>query len=190
MVERGFAEPVLDAQRVFRVVLAAIAEPGRVLPLDPGCTPPDSVDPAAAAAVIAVCDADTPLWLSPAMAAAADFFRFHTGAPIVAAASDALFVLAAGAERPPLASLCAGTPEYPDRSATLLLAVHTIASDHGWRLSGPGIADIRTVLPQPIDDRFVEEWQQNHKRFPLGIDVVFTARDHIAGLPRSTRLEE
>lgn len=189
MVERGFAEPVFDAQRVFRVVLTAIAEPGRVLPLDPGCTPPGSIDPAAAAAVLALCDTDTPLWLSPAIADAGDFFGFHTGAPIAATAGDALFVLATAAERPPLASLCAGTVDYPDRSATLILAVQTIVGGDGWRLSGPGIADVRAVLPQPIDDRFADEWRQNHARFPLGIDVVLTARDHIAGLPRSTRLE-
>ena len=189
MVERGFTEPVFDAQRIFRVVLAAIAEPGRVLPIDPGCAPPGSIDPAAAATVLALCDADTPLWLSPAMAVAGDFFRFHTGAPIAATAGDALFVLATAAERPMLASLCTGTADFPDRSATLILAVHTIVSDDGWRLSGPGIADVRTVLPQPIDDRFADEWRQNHARFPLGIDVVLTARDRIAGLPRSTRLE-
>ena len=188
MTESGFAIPALSAQRVFRTVLSALAEPGRILALDPSCVPPRAVDPAAAAIILALCDADTPLWLSPAIAQAADFFRFHAGAPIVSAASDALFLLAPSLERPSLATLRAGTPDYPDHSATMILAVDRLC-DHGWRLSGPGIADTREFLPQPLDDGFAAEWQHNHAAYPLGIDVIFVARDRVAALPRSTRLE-
>lgn len=189
MAEHGFAAPALDAQRVFRTLLAALAEPGRVLALAAGCLPPEAIDPAAAAIVLALCDGDTSLWLSPSMQPAASFLRFHTGAPIVAAAGDAQFLLAASAERPPLAGLQAGTPEYPDRSATLIVAVQTLESGRGWLLSGPGIAASRRFLPRPMDEGFPGEWQQNHARFPLGTDIVFAARDCIAGLPRSARLE-
>lgn len=189
MADQGFLAPALDAQRVFRTLLAALAEPGRVFAIDPGCTPPDGIDPAAAAMVLTLCDGDTPLWLAPSMQAATDYFRFHTGAPIVSAPEDALFLVAGAAERPPLASLHEGTLEYPDRSATLLLAVSTLDEDQGWRLSGPGIAGSRAFQVQPLDKRFPTEWRDNHAGFPLGVDALFAARDRIAGLPRSTRLE-
>lgn len=189
MVEQGFEQPVEAAQRVFRTLLTALSEPGRVLPLAACCVPPAGLDPAAMAAVLALCDGDTPLWLDEAARDAAPFIRFHTGAPIVAAPGEALFLLAAARRRPPLAVLLPGTPDYPDRSATLILAVDALGEGGGWRLAGPGIAGTRRLAVAGIDERFAEEWRENHDRFPLGVDVLFAARDRVAGLPRSTRLE-
>ena len=189
MAEQGFQAPVFDAQRVFRTLLTALAEPGRVLPVETGCVPPPALDPVAAAIVLALCDGDTPLWLAPALAPAAAFIRFHTGAPIVTAPAEATFALAGAAQRPPLAALNPGTPEYPDRAATLILMVDEFDENAGWSLSGPGIDGRRRFLPRGIDSDFPGEWRASHKRFPLGVDVLFAARDRIAGLPRSTRLE-
>lgn len=187
MTEQGFADPVFDSQRIFRTLLTALAEPGRVLSIKPGCIPPAGLDAVAVAIVLAMCDGDTPLWLGPSMRSASDFFRFHTGAPIVGAVEDALFALATAAEQPPLAALCAGTADYPDRSATLILAVSELTS--GWQISGPGIAGARSFQPRPLKNGFLAEWRANHARFPLGIDILFAARERIAGLPRSAKLE-
>ena len=189
MTEQGLANPVHDAQTIFRAMLTALSEPGRVLSLEPSCIPPAGLDAAAASVILALCDGDTPLWLSPRFSGAADFFRFHTGAPIVPNPRDALFALAKATERPRLSSLSPGTPDYPDHAATLVLTVDAIHSKKGWRLSGPGIPGQRAMLPAPPDDAFAAEWQENHRRFPLGVDVLFTAGDNIAGLPRSTMIE-
>jgi alpha-D-ribose 1-methylphosphonate 5-triphosphate synthase subunit PhnH len=190
MVEVAFQTPVFDAQRVFRTVLTALSEPGRVLPIETGCVPPDPFDPVAAAIVLTLCDSDTPLWLAPKLAAAASFIRFHTGAPIVAKPADAMFAIAGAAERPPLAALNPGTPEYPDGAATLILTVEALDDSVGWSLSGPGIAGSRTFLPRGIDNDFAGEWRLNRAGFPLGIDVLFVGRGQVAGLPRSTTLKD
>lgn len=189
MAECGFLAPVFDAQRVFRTLLTALAEPGRVMPVAPACAPPLPLDPAAAAIVLALCDGDTPVWLAPPLASATDFIRFHTGAPITPTLSSARFVVTDHDHCPPLSALDQGTPEYPDRAATLILAVAGLEEGIGWRLSGPAIPDRRRLLPLGIDDRFAAERQANETRFPLGVDIVFTARDRLAGLPRSTRLD-
>jgi len=188
MAERGFDQPVRAAQQVFRSLLRALAEPGRVETLAPCCAPPAGVDPAAAAILLALVDADTPLWLDRVSAPAADFFRFHTGVPIVAAPEAASFLLAQPRNRPALSLLAAGSADYPDRSATLILAVDGL-SDRPWRLSGPGIAGTSGFGVAGIDAHFAGEWRENHARFPLGADVFFAARDRVAGLPRSTVLE-
>jgi len=189
MAERGLGQPVLAAQRVFRTVLTALAEPGRVLPLALDCAPPACLDPAAAAILLALADGDTPFWLDPALAEADDYIRFHTGAPSVAACGAALFAVAVAANRPPLAALQAGTAEYPDRSATLILTVSGLDEGESWQLSGPGIAGVRRCTVAGIDDGFAAEWRRHRARFPLGVDVVFAAGDRILGLPRGTRLE-
>lgn len=189
MDELGLEQPVTAAQRIFRTLLTALSEPGRVLDLPICCAPPEGLDPAAMAAVLALCDGDTPLWLDAAARAAAPYIRFHTGAPIVAGMGDALFLLAEARHRPPLALLRPGTPEYPDRSATLILAVEELREGEGWRLSGPGIAGARRLAVPDVDEGFAAEWRANHARFPLGVDIIFAARDRVAALPRSTRLE-
>jgi len=89
----------------------------------------------------------------------------------------------------PLEALNPGTPDYPDRAATLVLTVEALDDSTGWFLAGPGIPARRTFLPRGVDTGFVAEWRANHERFPLGVDVVFAAGDRLAGLPRSTRLE-
>jgi alpha-D-ribose 1-methylphosphonate 5-triphosphate synthase subunit PhnH len=189
MDEHGFIAPSRDAQRIFRMLLTALSEPGRVMSVEPACAPPPPLDPAAAAIVLALCDGDTPVWLAPHLAQAADFIRFQTGAPITGALQSASFVVTDHGRRPPLAGLNQGTPEYPDRAATLILSVPALEEGIGWRLSGPGIAGCRSLRVHGIDAAFVAEWQATQARFPLGVDVVFCARDRFAGLPRSTRLE-
>ena len=189
MAEQAFLDLVFDSQRVFRAVLAALSEPGRILSIDPGCVPPDPLDPVAAAIVLTLCDGDTPVWLAPDLQAAASFVRFHTGAPVVTEPQDAMFVVAGAAQRPPLAALKGGTPEYPDGAATLVLSVAALDGGVGWSLSGPGIAGSRAFLPRGVDKGFAGEWRANRAGFPLGVDVLFAARSQVAGLPRSTTLE-
>jgi alpha-D-ribose 1-methylphosphonate 5-triphosphate synthase subunit PhnH len=190
MVEHAFQELVFDAQRVFRTVLTALSEPGRILSVEPGCVPPDPLDPVAAAIVLTLCDGDTPIWLAPDLEAAASFIRFHTGAPIVTKPADAMFAIAGAAQRPPLAALNPGTPEYPDSAATLVLTVEALDGSVGWSLRGPGITGSRAFLPRGIDNSFAGEWRSNRAGFPLGVDVLFAARSQVAGLPRSTTLED
>jgi len=189
MVEQAFQELVFDSQRVFRAVLTALSEPGRILSIETGCVPPDPLDPVAAAIVLTLCDGDTPLWLAPDLAGASSFIRFHTGAPIVTKPADAMFAIAGAAQRPPLAALNPGTPEYPDSAATLVLTVEALDGSVGWSLRGPGIAGSRAFLPRGIDNNFAGEWRSNRAGFPLGVDVLFAARSQVAGLPRSTMLE-
>jgi alpha-D-ribose 1-methylphosphonate 5-triphosphate synthase subunit PhnH len=140
--------------------------------------------------VLTLCDSDTPLWLAPNLAAAASFIRFHTGAPIVTRPADAMFAVAGAAQRPPLAALNPGTPEYPDGAATLVLTVEALDGSVGWSVCGPGICGSRTFLPRGIDNDFAGEWRSKRADFPLGIDVLFAARSQVAALPRSTTLRE
>lgn len=189
MAEQGFIDPVFDAQRVFRTLLTAMSEPGRVLPMPAACAPPGCVEPTAMTIALTLCDADTPVWLAPKMRKSADFLRFQTGAPIVACMQEALFLLAGAAERPSLAQMRGGEPEYPDRSATLILVVDHLEEGSGWRVSGPGVPGRRAFLPRSLDGGFVCEWRENRARFPLGVDILFVARDVVLGLPRSANLE-
>jgi alpha-D-ribose 1-methylphosphonate 5-triphosphate synthase subunit PhnH len=89
----GFADTVGDAQACFRLVLDAMAHPGRLQTVRPLQAPPPLCG-AAAAAVLTLIDQETPLWLDPDAAAARAWIAFHTGAPVVEDPGRAMFAVA------------------------------------------------------------------------------------------------
>jgi alpha-D-ribose 1-methylphosphonate 5-triphosphate synthase subunit PhnH len=180
----GFADPARDAAFAFRAIMEAMARPGTQQPIA-GAMPPAPLSPAAGAALLTLCDTDTPVCL----AGAADctevraWIAFHTGAPF-AERKDCMFAVGTWDALLPLADYPLGTPEYPDRSATLIVETPAL-SGAGARLRGPGIREVAT-LPLPE----VEAFRLNGARFPLGLDFLFTCGDRIAALPRSATVED
>ena len=186
----GFADPVIDAQRVFRALQTAMAHPGRVVPLPAQLAAPPGLSPAAAATALTLIDWETPLWLDPAAATAADWLRFHCGVPLVAEPGEARFALIGDpAAMPDLVAFAPGEEDYPDRSATLILQVAHLTEQGPLRLTGPGIRDVATLGVAPLPSRFVGQWQGNRALYPLGVDVLLVSADAIVGLPRTVAME-
>lgn len=186
----GFADPVLGAQAAFRCLLKAIAHPGRIVTTATGLVPPAPLLPPAYAAALSLLDFETPVWLDDSLAAPAvrDTLRLHCGCPIVSQPQQASFALLAAGARTPLAAFAAGTPEYPDRSATLIWQVDALAAEGGVVLTGPGIRTSTRLRVEGLPDDFWAQWGINHQQYPLGVDVVLVAADRIAALPRSVEV--
>jgi alpha-D-ribose 1-methylphosphonate 5-triphosphate synthase subunit PhnH len=180
----GFADPVLDAQACFRAVLEAMSRPGRIQPIIPPPEVPPGLSPAAAAVLLTLVDAATPLRLA-AGAEAAAWVRFHCGCDLVEGAAP--FVLDPAAR---LLELDAGTEEEPERGATLIIDVAALDDAQGWRLTGPGIRTAHHLRVRSAPAGFVRDWATSRARFPRGIDVILCAGTRIAGLPRTVRIEE
>ncbi len=187
MITPAFADPVRDAQQCFRAVLEAMSRPGRVQRLPPGFAPPPGLDPATAAVLLTLADAETPLHHDAGNAADA-WLRFHCGSP-AAAPERAAFVLATAAP-PALALLDAGSDEEPERGATLILQVASLTEGRGWCLSGPGIEARHRLAVAGLPADFLPQWQARRGLFPRGVDVVLCAGHDIAALPRTTLIEE
>lgn len=179
----GFADPAIDAARIFREVLQAMARPGRIARIT-GVSPPPGLSPAAASVLLTLADETTPVHLAGACdnAAIRDYLCFHTGAPI-AGRADAAFALGNWEALAPLAGYPLGSDEYPDRSATLIVELPALTAV-GARLTGPGIRT-HAQLSLPEIDPFIA----NARHFPRGLDFIFTSGDAIAALPRTTRVE-
>lgn len=180
----GFADPSLEAARAFRAALSAMAEPGTIRSVA-GATPPAPLSPAAGALLLTFCDATTPLHL--AGHADCDPVRrwvgFHLGAPLVGP-GEALFALGSLEALCPLGRFATGTPEYPDRSATLIIEVARLGAT-GARLTGPGILGAAWLdLPAGL-----AEARAALPGFPLGLDMFLTCGDRFAALPRTTKVE-
>jgi alpha-D-ribose 1-methylphosphonate 5-triphosphate synthase subunit PhnH len=194
----GFADPVFESQAAFRCCLAALATPGTVVNLGAGLETVPGLDAAAGALLLSLLDQDTSIWLSPGVAApaVATRLKFHTGCSLAASPGEADFALVARAdELPPLDAFNAGSQEYPERSATVVLQVPAILNsgwrdvEVGWRLSGPGIhGEARLSIPA-LGDAFLGQWELNRVRFPRGVDLYVSSGERLCGLPRTTRIE-
>jgi alpha-D-ribose 1-methylphosphonate 5-triphosphate synthase subunit PhnH len=187
----GFADPVLESQAAFRGCLAALATPGTLVSLGAGLDSLPGLHAAASALLLALLDQDTRLWISPGFAAGpvATTLKFHTGCSFAASPGEADFALVGAAdELPPLDAFSAGSQEYPERSATVVLQVPAIL-DSGWRLSGPGVRDEARLSIPSLGDDFLLQWERNRARFPRGIDLYVSSGELLCGLPRTTRIE-
>ena len=181
-LEGGFTDPPRAASYAFRALMGARARPGTIHDIA-GAKPPAPLSVAAASALLTLCDPDTPVYLAgdADTAATRAWIAFHTGAPLTGPATCA-FAVGQWAALGPLEAYPTGTPEYPDRSATLIVECQTLEPT-GTTLTGPGIRDTAAFdLPDP------QAFAANNAHFPLGLDFYFTAGTQIAALPRSTRI--
>ena len=178
----GFTDPVGDSQAAFRAVLDATSEPGRIVTIGAGLTPPAPLDPATAAILLTLVDADTPLWLDTAATAAQDWLTFHCGAPSTAPEAAA-FAVALGL--PDLRWFASGTHEEPELSTTLIVQMPALGQGRSWQLSGPGLATPATLAVAGLPDDFAAQWARNARRYPRGVDLILCAGTHAVALPRT-----
>jgi alpha-D-ribose 1-methylphosphonate 5-triphosphate synthase subunit PhnH len=185
----GFADPVHGAQRVFRMVLQALARPGcpQQVPTDP--PPPPGLMPATAALLLALTDEDTAVWWQRNDAGLLHWLRFFTSAALAAQPAQASFaVISAAGELPPLTQFAQGSATAPEFSTTLLLEVPAWVGGPALEWRGPGIREVQKMAIAGLPDAFWGQWQANGAAFPQGVDVVFICGDQIVGLPRTTRV--
>jgi alpha-D-ribose 1-methylphosphonate 5-triphosphate synthase subunit PhnH len=191
-LEGGFADPVLDAQSAFRTIMDAMARPGSVLAMRPLVAPPAPLGSATGAVACTLIDADTPFWLDPMLSAhetLSTWLGFHTGASAASAAASAHFALIGDPmSMLPLDQFAQGSQDYPDQSTTLILQLESLTEGAPLTFEGPGIKGRNSIAPKGLPADFARQWRDNAKRFPRGVDLILTATDVIACLPRTARL--
>jgi alpha-D-ribose 1-methylphosphonate 5-triphosphate synthase subunit PhnH len=190
----GFADPVFDSQAVFSAIMNAFARPGTVADLGGRAAAPAPLMPAPAAFLAALADFDTAVWLDETLRnapALREWMSFQTGAPLTGEAEAASFaVLADAAGLLEMERFAIGTPNYPDRSATLVVQVEALQGGAPLTLSGPGIETVATVAPRGLPDGFAALWARNNALFPLGVDLLLVAGTLAMALTRTTRVRE
>jgi alpha-D-ribose 1-methylphosphonate 5-triphosphate synthase subunit PhnH len=186
----GIGSAVLAAQSTFRKVMDATARPGSIQAIGAVAGTPALLAPAAAAIALTLFDHDTPVWLDGPLTASADvaaWLRFQTGCPVVADPGQSAFALARDAMAlPPFDSFALGTPDFPDRSTTLILQLPTLTGGAELSLSGPGIRGSASLRPAGLPEDFVARHAENRALFPRGVDLLLVAGNDVAALPRTT----
>jgi alpha-D-ribose 1-methylphosphonate 5-triphosphate synthase subunit PhnH len=203
----GFADPVQDAQRTFRALLAAMSEPGQLQRIgawpEAACPAPSALDGRALhastlATLLTLLDRDTPVDCRGLFNAEEirNYLRFHCGAR----SSDTLasaFVLVRGpqADAALLEGLEWGSDEAPEAACTLIIEVDALelqgqgGAPLVLTLKGPGIEHVRHLAVRGPPAGFWRARRAMQRHFPRGIDLILCCRDRIAALPRSTQVD-
>src|SRR5262245_61077710 len=186
------ADSVLAAQSVFRAVMNAMARPGTIHALQEADAAPAPMTTTMAAVARTLFDHDTLVWLDAPLADHPDpahWLRFHTGARVTATAGEANFALIADPERmPSFDAFHLGTPEYPDRSTTIILQVKSLVHGMPLVLAGPGIRGTQRFCASPVPADLPSRLAINRGLFPRGVDLLLVADGAAAALPRSIRV--
>jgi alpha-D-ribose 1-methylphosphonate 5-triphosphate synthase subunit PhnH len=178
--------PSIDESRTrdaFAALMWALSYPGRAQALAP-----DAADARTACGRIAdaLLDSETTCFAGdPEIGAAIA----HSGARRRSAAeADYAFFTAMEAEDlQAFANLSSGDPEYPDRGATVIIALPMQHATERMRLRGPGIDGI---IEAELPAMPAEFWatRRAHIRYPLGVDIFFVRAGAVIGMPRTTEV--
>ncbi|WP_052813326.1 phosphonate C-P lyase system protein PhnH [Desulfonatronum thioautotrophicum] len=192
-VSVGFSSPVHDAQATFRVLLEAMARPGKrlSLPIRPDVS--HGLPEEAMSVLLTLADFDTPVWLSEYSrnTEIKDFLRFHCGCPVASHPYEARFGLLPAEVQPELlAKFNPGASEYPDRSATIVVVTDSLETGNGAVIQGPGVQGHAIIRVAGSLPRFWEFVAANNAKFPQGVDFIFVGNGDVACLPRSVMLKE
>lgn len=182
-LEGGFTNAPVQSAQSFRKIMNVMAKPGTIEDLSVA-QPPAPLSSAAGSLLLTLCDAQTPIYLSEKFdnADVRAWITFHCNSPF-SDAKDCMFALGGWDQLQPLHNFPIGTPEYPDRSTTLIVEMDELSSS-GAVLSGPGIKETSSLsLPETL------AFEKNALLFPLGHDFYFTCGEKIAALPRTTKVK-
>ena len=178
-------DPVFDSQRVFRCVLQATAQPGKLFAL-----PPTGVAPREAVA-LTLLDHEVAFCAVGGPPEDAERISGLTGSRIVPL-PEADFALFSGGSGVGISTLERGTLERPETGATAIFAVRRLSNTGTFtlKLSGPGIPDGRSLGAEGLSAEEAEAIRDSRQDYPLGVDVYLVDdAGQVAGLPRSTRLD-
>lgn len=196
-------DPVHDTQQLYRELLDAFAEPGKVKKAARLTAGEAELKPGSrmlAALALTLLDSEVRFAVDNDDAQQSSaFIRMHTFArAVLPAEADYLFADGRGALPDWTAHVMLGTLLEPEHGATLFLQVDELAEDEGnghaahmqmLTLYGPGVPGERKMLAAGLAAEWLEQRRLWNAEYPLGADVVlYTESGKLAALPRTTKV--
>jgi alpha-D-ribose 1-methylphosphonate 5-triphosphate synthase subunit PhnH len=186
-------DPVRETQLTFRVLLDTMARPGTVRQL-PVAAEGAPVNPWLAATLLTLLDHEVGLAVEPFAGAEAIelYVRQRTAArPTTAEQADFVVVSWDTVDSSLPLRLRAGTLEYPNDSATLLILVPPLGETSGLRLNlaGPGVPAGYTAWVGGLSPALFAA-RDEAAEYPCGIDLLLIdPSGQVLALPRSTAIQ-
>jgi alpha-D-ribose 1-methylphosphonate 5-triphosphate synthase subunit PhnH len=169
-------------QQNFRVLLNAMAYPGRCFPL---YTMPQEGE-VVLSILSTLLDAEVTLSDPHGLLRDSDWPMLQAKK---AAADQADYVVCDATSKPDISPKL-GTLANPDQSATLILVMNKLdEGDVELQLTGPGINNRASCLMSGVHPAWFAQRKEWNYAFPMGIDMIFVDDRQVTAIPRTTQVE-
>ncbi len=180
---------IFDPQRIFRSLLDAMANPGRIITLPDIRIEPPAANMYPLLLLMTLLDHEVSFSVLDDGALVTEYLKTNTGSKESRLENSDFILVYGGSSHGLIQRARVGTLEYPGESATVIYDIDSIGDDGGdvlLELSGPGIADKRRIGASGIEENEIEDVLAMQD-YPLGLDLIFSDRaGRIACIPRST----
>jgi alpha-D-ribose 1-methylphosphonate 5-triphosphate synthase subunit PhnH len=166
-------------QSLFRRLMDAFAYPGRILPL-----PALNAGETLVAVLATLVDGSVSLADPAGLLVDEEWSRLEAQRAVPEAAR---FVAARG-EASADFTPALGSLENPHMGATLLLQVTALGEGQPLRLTGPGVDGKTLLRVSGLNPAWLERRREWNAGFPMGVDLLLLAPNHVAALPRSCQI--
>ena len=184
---------IFDTQRIFRSLLDAMANPGRIITL-PDIrikTPAANMHPLLL--LMTLLDHEVSFCvMGGAQTQVTEYLKTNTWSKESRLENSDFVLVYGGSSHGLIRGARVGTLEYPDEGATVIYDTDSIGDGGGdvlLKLSGPGIADKCMIGARGIEQNEIENVLMMQD-YPLGLDLIFSDNaGRIACIPRSTTVK-
>ncbi|MGF1527068.1 MAG: phosphonate C-P lyase system protein PhnH [Candidatus Competibacterales bacterium] len=194
-IRPGFEDPIYEAQRVYRLLTDAKAQPGTVVEVDPvpAVRPFNS---ATMALCLTLLDIDTKVWLDAASrhSAIVRHLNHHCGCEAADNPGLADYVIAVQPQDlPPLDTLASADPKRAqgdgELGRLLIVQVRRLGSGRIFALLRASGNTAVTLAVEGLDETLVEGLSQPPSARSRPMDIVLTQGNQFLVLPRDTWLQ-
>ena len=182
-------DPVFDCQQVFKALMNALAQPGKVFSIEENVKRLGGNGAPFKAVALTLLDNWRSFYVEGDPALAEELRELTYGVPAPLEEADYLFFPRMGEPGPVIEKAKPGTLPEPHKSATLFLMTDSLTGGDAFSLTGPGVEGAVTVtLPAPCR-AWLEERQAQAFEFPCGVDLYFlTPQGQVMGIPRKVKI--
>ncbi len=188
-------DEVFDAQEQFRIIMDAMARPGKIntLPhLD--ILPPLGLNEASALVALGLLNADVTFACSEFnVYEIQSYININTSAQLTNLEKADYIFLTGQEDVSIVENVKVGKLSYPEQGATLIFSVSQIGEDKTEGtlklvLKGPGIKNENVVFAAGINPGLLNQIRIINQEFPLGVDLIVTdVNNQLICIPRSNQ---
>lgn len=185
---------VHDGQKVFRRLLDALANPGRIESIGNEAGKFEGRYAALLALGCTLLDNEEKMYVEKNPALSAELHSLTLCRESELDQADYVFLSSEmnyGSMEQILKNVKHGTYADPQESATLILLCESIEGEDEMTLTGPGIDGARAVKVYPYIRKVIALYRSLKIEYPLGVDLVFVdGKGQLLGIPRLVKQRE
>lgn len=183
-------DEVFDSQKMFRIILEAMANPGRVLCVEEAQNKLFGEHSGLLAVAMTLLDASVSFHAFENGQLAEQILLLTHAHPQSAGQADFLFAASAEEMEAGISQAKCGTLEDPHKSATLVVLLDEEEPRRTLRLRGPGVDGAIEIQVPETAVRALRAREDQRYEYPTGIDLVFlNHRGELWCLPRLVKGE-